>query len=68
MSKEITERQGKAVASLYLGKLQRGKLSRTECEEEIRQKLDREGYSRGSILGVLSEFNHLADKHGDYKW
>ena len=68
MSKEIDDRQGKAVASLYLGKLQRGKLRREQCEEEIKQKLEKEGYSRGSILGVLLEFNHLVDKHGVYKW
>lgn len=68
MKKEISESQGKAVASLYLGKLQRGKMSRDECIEEIRKKLEREGYSRGAIVGVQAEFNYLAEKHGNYKW
>ncbi len=68
MAKEITERQGKAVVSLYLGKLQRNKLNYNECVDEIRRKLEKEGYSNGSILGVLSEFNHQAEKYGNYKW
>ena len=68
MSKELTQKEGNVIALLYLGKLQRGKLSREECMDEIQIKLSKEGYSKGSILGVQAEFNHLADEHGDYKW
>lgn len=68
MAKEISDRQGKAVASVYLGKLQRGQLSEDECLNEIRRKLGKEGYSNGSIIGVQAEFNYLAEKAGKYRW
>lgn len=68
MAKELTDKQGEAIAMLYLGKVQRGIMTEEECEREIENKLKREGYGKGSILGVLMDFNRLVRKHGDYKW
>ena len=66
--KRTYSERGERNCVIIFGKLQRGKLSREECMDEIQIKLSKEGYSKGSILGVQAEFNHLADEHGDYKW
>ena len=67
-NKELSNTQGEAVAKLYLGKVQRGRIDIDQGLEEIEKKLNREGYSRGSIIGVQNEFLHLVEQYGDYRW
>ena len=66
--KQLTEKQGRIIAELYLGKVQKGRITEDQGLNEIRRKLEKEGYDRGSVAWVQLEFTELVRKHGDYRW